>query len=231
MAKIVAMHQPNYIPWLGYFYKMAKCDVFVYLDQVQFPRGRSFSARNKIKTPKGAELISIPISIPQNTNSLVTYNEVSFSDAKWSQKHLKTIQFNYKKAVYFDEIYSILTNTFEDISNLVELNINLIEAIKSYLNIKTKTVRVSELFHVINQKNELIIDICGALEAEIYLSGEGAKSYNDEILLNKNRIKLLYTDFKHPVYKQLWGDFIPNLSIIDLLFNYGPESKSILLTN
>ncbi|NOX90296.1 MAG: WbqC family protein, partial [Calditrichaeota bacterium] len=88
--RIMAMHQPNYIPWLGYFYKIAKADIFVYLDIVQFPRGKSFAARNRIKTPNGATYLTIPVSLPKGKEGKVLYTEVRFADEQWKKKHLKS---------------------------------------------------------------------------------------------------------------------------------------------
>jgi len=231
MGKIMAMHQANYIPWIGYFHKMAHADVFVYLDTVQYPRGRSFSARNKIKSPNGEIFLTIPISVPKGKEHKVLYTEIEFADHKWKEKHKKTIQLNYKKAPFFDEIFPLYTQEIDRSSTLLELNINLIEAIATYLNINNQRLKLSEILSTFGQKTDLIIDICKATDADIYLSGTGGgKEYNDETKLKANDIKLIYDEFQHPVYKQLWSDFIPNLSILDLLFNRGQKSSQILKT-
>jgi len=228
-STIVAIHQPNYIPWLGYFYKMAKCDYFVYLDSVQYPRGQSFAARNRIKTPTGPIFLTIPISVPHGHQGKISYLDVEFADLKWKAKHLRTIQLNYKRAPFFEEIFELYRSQLEHHHQFVELNIGLIETFAEYLEIRSKRVRLSNILKTTRKKNELIIDICKKIGAETYLSGTGGgKEYNDENLLNQHGIKLVYNDFKHPVYPQLWGDFIPNLSIIDLLFNCGPQSKTVL---
>ena len=226
MGKIVSIHQPNYLPWLGYFYKIANCDIFVYLDSVQYPRGQSFAARNKIKTANGSTYLTIPVSVPEGKKGKALYTEISFADHKWQTKHLKTIELNYKKSAYFEEIYSILKTQIEKSLSFTDLNISLIEAFANYLEIKTKRVKLSEILQNFGQKSELIIEICQTLDADTYLSGNGSgRDYNDENLLNKHGIKLVYSDFQHPEYKQLWGKFEPKLSVIDLLFNLGPESK------
>ncbi len=229
-TKIMAMHQANYIPWLGYFYKMAKCDVFVYLDVVQYPRGRSFAARNKIKTPNGSAFLTVPVSLPKGREGKALYTEVQFANDQWKEKHKKTLQFNYKKAPFFDEIFSLYARQVDRSRNLLELNLNLIEAVTDYLNIRTKRVRLSEILKQFGQKTDLIIDICKALDADGYLSGTGGgKEYNDEAKLAQNGIMLMYSDFKHPEYRQLYGPFEKYLSILDLLFNEGPHSREILL--
>lgn len=227
--KIVAIHQPNYIPYLGYFYKMAKCDIFVFLDEVQYPRGHSFASRNRIKTPNCVIFITIPVRIPEGFKGKVKYNQVKFAHQKWKKKHLKTLEMNYKRARYFDEIFDIYKTQVIKVSNFVDLNINLIKAFANYLEIDTKTIRLSEILTDFGQKTQLIIDICKKLNCNQYLSGTGGgKDYNDVKMLNDNGIELIYSDFVHPQYPQLWGKFQPNLSIIDLLFNCGIESKKIL---
>jgi hypothetical protein len=225
----MAMHQANYIPWIGYFHKMAHCDVFVYLDTVQYPRGKNFSARNKIKTPNGETFLTIPVSIPKGHEHKVLYTDVQFANQKWKAKHKKTILLNYKKAPYFEEIYALYCHEVDRSTMLLELNINLIEAIAMYLKIDTRRIKLSEILSDFGQKTDLIIDICKAADADTYLSGTGGgKEYNDEKKLLSNGIELRYADFHHPVYKQLWGDFIPNLSMLDLLFNFGAESSQLL---
>jgi len=227
---IVAIHQPNYLPWLGYFYKMAHCDIFVYLDTVQYPRGQSFASRNRIKTPNGWSYLSVPVNIPKGRNGKVSYSEVEFANSMWQDKHLKTLEMNYKRAPFFEDVMTILTHQIRNTQNLVELNIGLIEAIATYMNIKTERIRLSSILPKFRQKTELIIDICRVLDAYIYLSGDGGgREYNDETLLNKENIQLHYSSFVHPEYRQLWGDFVSHLSIIDLLFNHGPNSKKKLL--
>jgi len=229
MSKILSIHQPNYIPYLGFFYKIAKSDVFVYLDEVQFPRGQSFASRNKIKTPNGVVYLTIPISIPRGRKGKVKYSEVEFANDKWKDKHLKTLQFSYKRAKYFDEVFNIFRNQILAHNKFVELNIALIEKFLDYLAIPTKRVRLSKILDKFGKKTELIIDLCKTINAETYLSGTGGgREYNDEEMLLKNNIILKYSNFKHPEYSQLWGEFQSNLSIIDLLFNHGPESRSIL---
>ena len=225
----MAMHQANYIPWIGYFHKMLKSDVFVYLDVVQYPRGKSFSARNKIKTANGETVLTVPISVPKGQDHKVLYTDIQFADQKWKKKHKKTILLNYKKAPFFDEVFTLYTKELDRSHALLDLNINLIEAIAEYLNIDTQRIKLSNILSKFGQKTDLIIEICKALDANTYLSGTGGgKEYNDEEQLSVNNIRLLYDDFQHPVYEQLWGYFISKLSILDFLFNFGAEGGQLL---
>ena len=230
MSKVFAIHQPNYLPYLGYFYKMAHCDEFVYLDVVQYPRGQSFANRNKIKTANGVTYLTIPVSIPKGEEGKVGYDQVKFADNKWKKKHLRTLEMNYKKTPHFDEVYEIFKNTIENEDSFLELNIKLIESFKNYLDIGTETVRLSNLLENFGHKNEMIIAIANAINADVYLTGSGGGlEYTDADQLKEAGIGLQISDFKHPEYPQLWGDFEANLSIIDLLFNCGKESRQYLL--
>ena len=223
-----AMHQPNYIPWLGYFYKMFHCDVFVYLDTVQYPQGRSFSARNRIKTPQGATYLTIPVQLPHG-HGRTLYSEVAFANDTWREKHLRSVALSYKRAPYFDEIYPLYEAPLRSQQRFVDLNIALIEAFAAYLGISSRRVRLSELPGDFGHKSKLIADIGRALEASVYLSGTGGgKVYNDTAVLHEHGIELIYSKFEYPRYTQLWNDFTADLSILDVLFNCGPETRRLL---
>jgi hypothetical protein len=228
---IVAIHQPNFLPWLGYFYKIAKSDIFVLMDNVQFPRGRSFCHRNRIKTPRGALWLSVPIS--RDRIDLETQiSEIKIDNSQnWQNRHWKTVIANYSKATYFNEY----KNIFEDIfrtrwDRLVDLNESLIRRIIDILGIThIKLVRMSEL-DVSGKGTALLIDICKKLEGTVYISGEGGRKYMEEDMFEREGITLEYAHFVHPEYQQLWGVFIPNLSILDLIFNEGNKSLNIILS-
>lgn len=227
---VFAMHQPNYLPWLGFFYKMAHTDVFVYLDDVQLPRGQSFAARNKVKTPQGPTWLTVPLSIPSGQEGKALYTEVSFADESWKSDHLKTLKFNYTRADHFDAIFEVYRDIVEPAEDFVAMNIDLIEAFAEFLDIGAERVRQSELGKGFGQKNQLIIELAERVEADVYLSGTGGGTeYNDPHVLGKEGIELRYSEFEHPRYDQLWDEFESHLSIIDLLFNHGPESREILL--
>lgn len=222
---IYAAHQPNYVPWLGYFYKMAWCDVFVYLDTCQYPTG-GFANRNRIKGSSGPIWLTIPISRP-SLNS--TYADAKFADPRWKTKHLKTLDANYKQSPHFEEIFELYRAELGRHEEFVALNIGLIETFAEYLGIRCKRVRLSDLGGRFGRRTRMLADIGKALGADTYLSGSGgAREYQDEKLFRENRIMLKYSDFVHPVYPQLWGPFIQKLSILDLLFNCGQNSTRIL---
>lgn len=226
---ILSMHQPNFIPWLGYFIKIRESDVFVILDNVQFPRGKSLANRNYIKSAQGSQEIVVPISKPKGYEGKVTYRSIYFGDKKWVKKTLRTIEMNYKKAPYFDQYFPLLEEFFR-MDDFCRMNIAFIRFILSELKIDTPVYLLSELGNAEYSKNDLIIHLCNLFGADVYLSGKGAQKYNDKERLNVNGIRLEYLSFEHPVYPQLHGDFISHLSVIDLLFNNGSESYKYLDT-
>lgn len=222
---IVSMHQPNYIPWLGYFYKIYKSDVFVIADDVQYTK-HSYINRNKIKTSQGSLWLTAPVnfknSLKQNINQVKTKDKLI-----WKKKHLRTIEQYYKKAEFFNDFYELFRETLlKEYDTISDLNISMIKSICKLLGINTEIILSSEL-NVNGKKLERIINICKAVNVDIYLSGQGAKKYNDLQLFEENNIKLVYTDFKIIEYDQLWGDFIGNMSVIDYIFNCGFDIKKV----
>jgi len=221
----IGIHQPNYLPWLGFFYKMAKVDIFVLLDNVQYEKN-GLTNRLKIKTPQGGTWLSLPVKrkFPQ----LIKKAElVDFSKEK--ERHIKTIELNYKKAKYFDYLFPELREILaRDWQCLADLNIELIKFFKEKLSIKAK-LEIASNYNIVGKGTDLLVNLCKIFNADTYLSGKGGEKYQEEEKFKKAGIKLEYTDFIHPVYPQLWGDFIPNLSIIDLIFNCGPQSFEYLM--
>lgn len=215
------------MPWLGFFYKMAKCDLFVILDNVQYTK-RGFTNRVKIKTHQGENWLTVPVKAKGRYYQIISTTEIQNGD-RWQEKHLKTIQLNYKKAKYFDYLFPGLKKLLEkDWPYLSNLNTELIKFLKERLYIKTK-IEITSNYNFPGSSTDLLINICKRFNGHTYLSGKGGAKYQDEKKYKADGIKLEYTDFIHPTYPQLWGNFIHGLSIIDLLFNCGPDSLKILL--
>lgn len=216
---VVSVHQPNYIPWMGYFYKIQKSDIFVILDDVQYIR-RGFINRNRIKTHEGVSWLTIPVENKGNYGSNI--NEISIkNDLNWKENHIKNIEMNYKKSDFFNDFNDIFKSCLmNDYDKLSELNIEIIKTICRLLNIKTKMI-LSSALNINETSTERIISICRDLGADTYLSGRGGAKYQDEKMFEDNSIKLLYSDFSEKPYKQLWGDFSGGLSVIDYIFNCG----------
>jgi hypothetical protein len=227
--KILSMHQPNFLPWIGLFHKIAKSDVFIILDTVQFPRGKTIANRNSIKTPNGAFELVVPISKPKGNNGKVSYREIGFGNSKWMDKILKTIEMSYKKAPYFREYNAYLQQLFT-INNFAALNIKFIKDTASFLNISTDIKLLSDLkIPEWEDKNAFIANLARQNDCNIYLSGQGGKKYNNKEHLQQKGISLKYNTFAPFQYSQLHGEFIPFLSVIDLIFNMGKTERNFFL--
>lgn len=222
---VVAIHQPQYLPWLKYFGKAAGCDIFVHLDTVQYQRD-GFQNRNMVKTHQGPRWLTVPVHASIDTRIA----DVTIADRFWPDKHLKTLAQSYGKTSYFqsmrDELASILESGF---THLADLNIAVIDWTLRHLGIACRQVRASELA-VSGSKDDLVVEICRALGAAVYLSGTGAHAYQDPAKFAAAGIELRYQRFTHPTYPQPHqaAGFIPDLAAIDLLFNMGPASKDVL---
>ena len=222
---IIFVHQPEYIPWLGFFDKLARCDTFVIYDDAQFQHG-GFHNRNKIKTMKGWEWLTVPIvhGHPQ------TIKDVKIAGAQWKEKQLSIISHNYEKAPYFKEYLPIIREAINfNHELLIGLNLHLIRTIAEILNIKVNLVRSSEFPYCGKEKNEKLVSMCKFIGADTYLSGSGGKAYVNEDMFSEAKIKVQWHNYEHPIYKQKFDGFQPNMSIIDILFNMGPQAKEIIL--
>ena len=224
---IVAIHQPNYLPWLGFFYKIARCDQFVLLDHVPFSKN-SIQNRNRIKTPSGEHWITVPVLTKGRLNQPTNAVEIN-NNTKWNTSNWNSIRQNYRKAPEF----SRYARYFEDLYNhkwkkLVDLSETIIRFVIRELKIETEITKSSDL-NPEGTSTDMLIDICKKLNAKAYLSGKGGLKYQSEEKFQEAGIMLSYHDFQHPVYPQLYGEFVSHLSIIDLLFNCGVSSSSILM--
>ena len=223
---IVAIHQPEYLPWLGFFKKMMNSEIFVFLDDAQF-RKKGWQNRNRIRINDGTTLLSIPV----HTHSYPKINEVTIDNEKnWSIRHKKSILYNSARAPYFDEIKDFVEYIFEKkFQYLVDLNTEIIKFIMNELEIKSKIVFSSEL-EISKKGSGRVLDICKAVGADHYITGTFWAESNLRVEeFKKSNIDVEFQKFQHPIYKQIHGEFIPEMSIIDLLFNKGrKEAKKIL---
>lgn len=220
----IAIHQPNYIPWIGYFYKIAASDVFVFLDHVKIP-DRSVANRNYILGKNGEKVL---LTVPLSRNE-INYNKCSPDYSKnWQIKHLNCIKDAYQKSPFFDEIFPAFSELLKlKHKTLSELNIQLINHFCSLLNINSKRIKSSEMnLSSELKKNFLNLEICKKLKADTYLSGKGGMNYNDESSYSNLGITIKYTEFTNPQYRQISSaTFLSSLSILDLLFNTGIEDS------
>lgn len=227
MSKKVAILQSNYIPWKGYFDIIADVDQFILYDEVQYTK-RDWRNRNIIKTSRGPAWLTIPILTKSNFYQKIS--QTKFDGFLWKKKHWNSLRVNYKKSKYFDEISEMLYDFFHSNNSemLSEINFSLITIICEYLNIKTKISSCTE-FSLEKEKNQRLISICEQTEADIYLSGYSAKEYIDMQSFTDSGIKIEWFDYEgYPKYEQLWGKFIHEVTILDLLFNCGKKSPSFM---
>ncbi len=183
MSKVCAIHQPNFFPWLGYFYKIAKSDVFVILDTVDIEVGTAdaITNRTRIKTSSGVQWITVPIK--KRESKLI--KDISIDNTrKWRETMLKTIFFQYKKSQNFDNFYPIVADLLNyTTDSLSEYNVHIIESLSRYMGVETKIVLASEMSNLSDDRNMRLIDICRQNGCDTYLSGNGGRKYHDEQFL------------------------------------------------
>ena len=220
----VAIHQPNYLPWIGFFDKLDQVDKFVLLDKANHSKS-GFINRNTIKTPQGSFTLTVPLK-----NKEAPINELLIADnSNWQASHWKTIEAFYKKCPFWNDYRDGFEQIYQQKwQKLVSLNIALIEHINALLSITTELLLESDFQIDFGSGNTRNVNITSHLHGDVYISGTGARVYNDSNEFHAHNIALVYQDFIHPVYPQRWGEFQPNLSIIDMLFNCGPETIDII---
>lgn len=221
---IVSIHQPGYLPWLGFFKKISYSDIFVFLDDVKYVK-RQWHNRNQIRTSHGSHFLSVPIK----SDSTQNLNNVKIDyTTNWNQNHKKTIMYNYKKAEFFVDYWNFFDKLYDEkFDKLIDLNMKIILYLIKVLKINTKTIFSSEL-NIKETKSDRNLAICKALGADVYLSGTLGVNYLQVEDFTKNEIKVEFQSFKHPIYKQIYKPFIPQMASIDLLFNEGENSVKIL---
>ena len=224
---IVAGHQPEFIPYLGFFSKISKADLFVIVDHIQFNK-KYFQNRNKIKTREGWMWLTVPVITKGRFEQKIREVEINNS-LNWQRKHWASITLNYQKAPFFKEHSGFFEEVYSKEWRLLsEFNEAFIRYILGQLELDVDVLKSSEL-GVTGQKTDLLIDICKKTGADTYLQGSGGRDYVEVEKFQDAGLKVVFQDFEPPTYPQQFGEFIPNLSIVDLLFNVGPEAKNYLL--
>ncbi|MBU1042421.1 MAG: WbqC family protein [Proteobacteria bacterium] len=227
MTNVVGILQPSYLPWLGYFEQIHRADVFVLYDDVQFEKG-SWRNRNRIKTPNGPQWLTVPVLTKGQEFPLINQIRVN-NDQCWQKKHLRSLAQYYSKAPYYGQYAPALEDILaEPWESLCELNISLIRHLAAALGIDTPFVLSSEL-DVPGSGAARLVEILSRLGGTVFYEGAAGRDYIEETLFEARGMRLEYQDYRHPVYTQLHGEFVPYLSVVDLLFNHGPNSLSILL--
>lgn len=229
---IVAVHQPHFLPWLGYLDRMQQADLFIVLDHVQFER-RNYQNRTRFRLDGQAQWLTVPV-IQQSQKETVLDKRIDAQpeagDRWWGPRHFQTLRHAYRQAPHFDEYASALKSILEHRwEKLAELDQATLDFLRDALDIRTPLVTSSSL-GVAGAKSGLILNLCKAVGASRYLAGMGgSRSYLDRDAFAAEGVEVVFQDFHHPEYPQCGPqDFIPGLSAIDLLFNCGLASRELL---
>tara|TARA_B100000029_G_scaffold513778_1_gene614391 strand:+ start:2774 stop:3475 length:702 start_codon:yes stop_codon:yes gene_type:complete len=222
----VSIHQPEYLPWLGFFKKIMDSDIFVIFDDIQFEK-KDWQNRNIICGKNGTILLTVPVKshLKSKINDVVIDHEKN-----WMKKHLKSILLTYSSSPFFDEMSILINNLYQNkFDKLVDLNIEIINQLVKKFGITTKIIRSSELKISDNTPNK-ILEICKKLNAKKYITGiTWAMDNLDKSNFEKYSIELEFREFIHPTYKQLTENFVSNMSSIDILFNEGEKTAQEIL--
>jgi hypothetical protein len=221
----ICILQPSYIPWKGFFHQIARSDVFVFFDTVQYDK-RGWRNRNRIKTPQGLSWLTIPVQAKGTHNGLLI-QDVCVQDNSWIESHLQKLRLNYKQAPHFKTEFPWIEAMFRDIGNQHEristISAEMTKQIAQRLGIQTKFVYASELSVEASEPNERLLKIIKALQGTHYLSGPSAKNYMDLARFEAENILVEWMTYEYPPYPQLYPPFTHEVSILDLIVMTGSE--------
>jgi hypothetical protein len=224
----VAIAQPTYLPWLGYFDLMDQVDAFVLLDSVQFEK-QSWQQRNRIKTPTGLQWLTVPVAFHNRFGQQI--RNIEIRDPEFARKHLRAIELNYRRSPFFDPYFPELTKILLSCrsGHLVDLNARLIRWFCGLLNIQTP-ILYSSAMNQDGRRSELLLNLCTALGANAYVSPRGSATYLLSHLesFRTMGIEVTFQHYEHPVYRQRFLPFCPYASVVDLVLNEGPRSAEII---
>jgi hypothetical protein len=224
---ILTAHQPVYMPWLGLFHKISLADSYCIFDDVQYTK-KDFVNRNRIKTKNGPLWLTVPIES-------VNHRQLKVKDARivqngWQTKHFKSIQLAYSKSKYYSDYIDQIEFLFKEREwkYLADLNKAWLHFGLEILGINVKIFQAKDL-KLEGVKSDLVADMCSKLGADAYIFGELGAGYADASTFEKIDVEIYFQKYEHPIYNQLHGEFVSNLSFIDLLFNEGPNSREVLM--
>ena len=238
--KIIGILQPVYLPWLGYFEQMVYVDQFVIMDDVQYTK-RDWRNRNQVKTASGAKWLTVP-TVSNSRNAIIKTIDINYEE-DWVKRHLRSIEVNYRKCPFFEPLFGEIKYILESKpKKLLELDVLLIKVLCKYLEIETPieyssivpqaAERIIDNEQILPQqmdkKNLRILEICRHFKANLLYDGKSAASFIDVEFFRKKGIEVVFQDYKHPTYRQLFGEFISHQSAIDLIMNTGTEAPAIL---
>jgi hypothetical protein len=225
---ILSTYQPYFAPFPGFFCKIHHCDIFVLLDAVQFPRGTTWLSRNRFKNEQGSLWLTIPVWKKglglQNIDAVRICHE-----GQWARKHLTSLEHAYGHAPYFADHADFIREIYASrLERLVDFNTQILQYLMRVLNVDTPLKLMSETGIRANGIL-LLVELCHHFGATTYLAQRSAARYLDETVFDRAGIRLRFFKPPSPIYPQLWGNYIPNLSTFDLVFNCGPKAHDILL--
>ncbi len=224
---IVAAHPPIFLPWPGLFYKALRADALVLLDDTQLPQGRSWLTRNRLKSDQGEVWLRVPVHKKGRGKQIIRDVEICH-DTGWRKKHLESVRHFYLHAPYLDDHFTDLQSAYARAPRrLLDLNLDLLRLLQRGLGLDDRTVLQSDL-RAAGRGTDLIISVCKALGAGVYLTLPPAEKYLDAVALEAAGVRVDSAPFEPPVYPQLWGTFRYNLSALDLLLICGPRARGII---
>ena len=224
---ILTAHQPVYLPWLGLFHKIALSDTFVSFNQVQY-LPKDWNNRNKIKTSNGSTWLTVPVLTSGHREKPISEIEIN-NAVPWRRKHWRSISLTYSNAPYFQTYAPFLEEVYAtEWRYLTELNEHMLLWFLETLGIQVQFLKASDLSFE-GAKSELVLNMCKELGAETYIFGALGKDYAEVEKFEETGIRVMFQEYQHPIYPQQGADFVSNLSVLDLLFNCGPQALEILM--
>lgn len=223
---IIGILQPGYLPWLGFFEQIYRSDMFVFYDDVQYDKN-GWRNRNRIRTASGVQWLTVPVLLKNESKQIIKDVKIN-NQENWRKKHLTSIRTNYSKGEYFNDYFPLLEKIYaREWNYLIDLNMELVYVLCDMLGLK-KPFKFSSELDVEGDKNSRLVNICNKLGANKFYEGQTGKEYINMDVFKSAGIEVEFQNYKHPEYSQLYGDFIPYLSVIDLLFNEGSQSLEII---
>lgn len=219
---ILSGHQPNYLPYPGLIGKILHSDKFIYVSNVQLEK-KSWQNRNRLKGANGEIVLSVPVLTKGKFNQKISETQINNGE-NWRQKHFGTISLNYKKAPYYKDYIDFFEDLYsKEWTSLNDLDIYIMNYVLHELNIKTEIFYDTD-FDFKGSNNDLLVEMTKALNCDTYLSNKGSENYVDISAFTQNGLNHQYLDYKNVTYKQCYREFVPFLSIFDMLFNIGKEA-------
>lgn len=230
MGKKIAILQPNYIPWKGVFDLIDRVDVFVFYDDVQYTK-KDWRSRNKIKTKNGEVWLTVPVDTKNKREQLICEAKIS-APSDWQTKHYLTIRNNYSKAQYFRDYEYVLDEIYiqRQWTSISELGIFSTILLANALGITAEWHKSSDLGAHGGKEGERAINICRMLRCDHFINGPSSREFMNEELFKSHNITLEYMEYHYEEYEQLYKPFVHNVSVLDVLFNCGPNARKYVCT-